>query len=535
MEYNYHRLQQLARLESEAGWDLAVIGGGASGLGVALDAVSRGYKVVLLEDCDFTKGTSSRSTKLIHGGVRYLAQGNFLLVIEALKERGLLAVNAPHLFRNQTFIIPIYSWWEGYYYLAGMKIYDLLAGRLGLGPSRKIGRQQVMQRLPLLRREGLSGGVTYHDGQFDDSRLGINLMQTIIDRGGVAVNYCRVEDFIKNTEGKITGVKARDRISGKDLTIHARVVVNAGGVFTDEILRLDRPGAASTIQPSQGIHLVLDRSFLGGDDAVMIPKTDDGRVLFLVPWQGKVIAGTTDTPVNTHSLEPRALDEEIDFILQTAKKYLQKAPTRADVRSVFAGLRPLAAPKEGGGKTKEISRSHKVVVSGSNLISLVGGKWTTFRKMGEDTLDKIIALQLLPGRPSTSANIKIHGAGTTVQMNMPENANPFYFYGTDLPLLDELVKADERFGAVLDARLPFIKAQVVLAVRREMAMTVEDVLARRFRALFLDAEAACRMAPETARLMAAELGLDEQWQARQVSEFLELAEGYGGEGERGRV
>jgi glycerol-3-phosphate dehydrogenase len=522
----YLRTRQIAQIATTDTWDLLVIGGGASGLGVALDAVSRGFKVLLLERKDFTQGTSSRSTKLIHGGVRYMAQGNFFLVMEALKERGILAKNASHLFKNQTFIIPSFSWWEGFYYLTGMKLYDLLAGKLKLGNSKRISSDQVRQRLPSLKPAGLYGGVTYQDGQFDDSRLGINLIQTIIDYGGSAVNYFPVTDFLKDADGKIAGVVAQDSLSGFSYEIKSKVVVNATGVFADEILQMDRPGSASTIRPSQGIHLVLDRSFLDTDDAVLIPKTDDGRVLFLVPWHGKVIAGTTDTPVTDYSFEPVALEEEIEFILQTVQKYLVRPPSRADVLSVFAGLRPLAAQKEGSDKTKEISRSHKIQVSDSGLFSLLGGKWTTFRKMGEDTVNAVIASHRLPPRPSTSEKIAVHGSVQPHKRPLKIDYNPLYFYGADLPYLYELTTENVSRLDLLDDTLPFIKAQVIMAVRREMALTVEDVLARRFRALFLDAEAACRMAPEVARLMAEELGEDEDWQARQVREFQELAKGY---------
>jgi Glycerol-3-phosphate dehydrogenase len=400
-------LNQLA--DSSKTWDIAVIGGGSSGLGVALDAISRGLSVILLEKADFAKGTSSRSTKLVHGGVRYLAQGDVGLVLEALKERGKLLQNAPHLTQNQPFIIPIYSWFDRAQYSVGLKIYDWMAGKLRLGKSRFISRSETIRRLPAVKQDGLKGGVVYHDGQFDDARLALAIAQTADDAGACLLNYVSVRGLLKDEDGKITGLKVRDELNQEKYTLKAKMVVNATGVFADKILQMDNPDAAKMIQPSQGIHLVMDLEFLGGKDALMIPKTNDGRVLFAVPWHGKLVVGTTDTLREKAKLEPEALQKEIDFVLETAAGYLTKAPTRADVKAVFAGLRPLARPKEEGAKTKEISRSHKVIVSESNLVTLTGGKWTTFRKMGEDTVDHYqeITKELLA--PSESFEMKLHG------------------------------------------------------------------------------------------------------------------------------
>ncbi len=375
--------------DPEKVWDLIVAGGGATGLGVALDAASRGYKTLLLEQSDFAKGTSSRSTKLVHGGVRYLAQGNIGLVIEALRERGILLQNAPHLVRNESFIIPNYSWSSSIFYSVGLSVYDLLAGRRSFGRSRLISRSELIRRIPNIQQKGLKSGVLYHDGQFDDARLAVSLALTALEQGATLLNYVRITGLTKEGN-RISGVLARDLETGRMYTLKAKVVINATGVFVDELLGMDAPGSRPLVRPSQGIHLVFDKSFLGPQDALMIPKTKDGRVLFAIPWHDRMLVGTTDTPLDAHQLEPRALEEEIRFILEAAAGYLTRTPTRKDVRSVFAGLRPLAAPQNEKEKTKEISRSHKLIVSDSGLVTITGGKWTTYRQMAEDTVNQAI-------------------------------------------------------------------------------------------------------------------------------------------------
>lgn len=512
-------IQQIESGSSED-WDLIVIGGGATGLGVALDGVSRGYKPIVLEQADFAKGTSSRSTKLVHGGVRYLAQGNIDLVREALRERGLMQKNAPHLVQNEVFVIPNYSWWDKFFYSVGLKVYDLLSGKLSLGKSKGISKSETTERIPTIKQDGLKGGVIYHDGQFDDSRLSINTAQTIVEKGGSVLNYCEVKGLVKK-DGKVAGVKAVDTETGKSYTIHGKAVVNATGVFVDEILTMDKPEHKKIVKPSQGVHLVFEKRFLPGKDAIMIPKTDDGRVLFAVPWHNKVVVGTTDTPLDEHSLEPTALEEEIEFILHTANKYMTESPTREDVKSVFAGLRPLAAPQEGSTKTKEISRSHKVMISDSGLVTITGGKWTTYRKMGEDTVDKAIGAGMLPDRKSESENLKIHGATEQVDFE-----NPYYFYGTDEKEIQSMIEEEPDLGEKIHSDYPYRKAEVIWAARNEMARKVEDFLARRIRILFMDARAAIDMAPEVAEMMARELGKDKDWIENQISEFVELANRY---------
>ncbi|MFC6221856.1 FAD-dependent oxidoreductase [Hymenobacter artigasi] len=520
----YRRETLLQQLTATPTWDLIVIGGGATGLGVALDGLSRGYKTLLLEQVDFAKGTSSRSTKLVHGGVRYLAQGDIGLVREALYERGLLLQNAPHLCHNQAFIIPNYTWWGGPFYTIGLKLYDLLAGRLSLGKSTHLNRAETLRQLPTLHPAGLRGGVLYHDGQFDDARLAVNLAQTCIDHGGTALNYCPVRGLLKDAAGRVTGVRATDLETGLEYELKAKTVVNATGIFVDEIRQLDEPRARPLVQPSQGVHLVLDQAFLPGAAALMIPHTDDGRVLFAVPWLGRIVLGTTDTPVPTATLEPRAQEAEIDFLLRTAAQYLTRAPTRADVRSIFVGLRPLAASTAGSTKTKEISRSHKIVASASGLVTITGGKWTTYRRMGQDTIDRAIKLRQLPAAASRTAHLAIHGAASSTE-NTPGPAH-LAAYGSDQPALLQLIADNLALGAKLDSAFEFLLAEVVWAARHELARTVEDVLARRVRLLFLDAAAALRAAPTVAALLAQELGHDAAWQAGQVATFGELARGY---------
>ncbi len=518
-----NRNEMMQTLNSPTGrnWDVVVIGGGASGLGTALDAAARGYKTLLVEQSDFAKGTSSRSTKLVHGGVRYLAQGDISLVLEALQERGLLRQNAPHLVRNQSFVIPNYTWWTGPFYTVGMKVYDMMAGKLGLGPSEHITKEETLKAIPNISDKELTGGVIYYDGQFDDARLAINLAQTFVENSGIAINYMKAVGLIKNAQQMISGVKLKDMESGEIYEVAAKVVVNATGVFADDILQMDNPEQAKTIKPSQGIHIVLDKSFLQGDSAIMIPKTSDGRVLFAVPWHGKVVVGTTDIPIDSPSLEPRALDEEIEFILSTASEYLKKVPKRSDVLSIFAGLRPLAAPQGDEQNTKEISRSHKIIVALSGLVTITGGKWTTYRKMAEDTIDKAALIGGLPERACETKNMPIHG-----YVKNTDWTDHQYIYGVDKLHLARLVQENPEFGKKLHTRLPFTKVEVIWAVRQEMARTIDDVLARRVRALYLDARAAVEIAPEVAEIIANELNFNNLWKENQIREFTELAKGY---------
>lgn len=501
-------------------WDVIVIGGGATGLGTALEAAARGYRTLLLEQHDFAKATSSRSTKLVHGGVRYLQQGNVSLVMEALKERGRLLENAPHVARNLRFVIPVYDWWEGPFYGVGMKLYDLLAGKLGLGPSKVLSREETLKLLPNIEAKGLRNGVIYYDGQFDDARLAVSLAATVADLGGVPLNHVQVTGLTKRG-GLVGGVRARDAETGAELEIEGRVVVNATGIFSDAVRRLDDPAEEPLIAPSQGVHLVLDGSFLSGESAVMVPKTADGRVLFAVPWHGRTIVGTTDTAISDTPLEPRAREEEIRFLLEHAALYLDRDPAREDVLSVYCGVRPLVrSPGDKG--TAALARDHVLMIARSNLVTITGGKWTTYRKMAEDTVDAAALVAGLDERPSPTARLRLHG-----WLERPaETEGLLSLYGAEAPLVRGVMVERPGWDAPLHPRLPYFKGEVAWAVRREMARTVEDVLARRTRALLLDARASVEAAPEVAAIMAEELGRDDGWVATQLAAYRELARGY---------
>ncbi|WP_200975726.1 glycerol-3-phosphate dehydrogenase/oxidase [Echinicola sp. 20G] len=516
-----NRPRNLKQLKNdEKIWDIAIIGGGSSGLGVALDALSRGLSVVLFERSDFAKGTSSRSTKLVHGGVRYLAQGDILLVWEALRERGRILRNAPHLAHVQPFVIPIYSYLGKLRYTLGLKVYDWMSGWLSLGDSYFISKEETIERLPQIKQEGLLGGVVYHDGEFDDARLALAIAQTCDDLGGLMLNYTPVTALMKDENQKVAGLKVRDALGKKNYQVKAKMVVNATGVFADKILRMDQPEVAKMIQPSQGVHLVLSNEFLGGADALMIPKTSDGRVLFAVPWKGKLVMGTTDTLREKAKQEPEALSREVSFILNTAGLYLTKKPSRKDILAVYAGLRPLAAPKEGKVKTKEISRNHKIIVADSGLVTLTGGKWTTFRKMGEDTVNYFHRITGEELRVSKSWEVKIHGYGEVILEGHWKK------YGNEAVKILQMIKDNPAYAKLLHADYPYTAGEVVWAVREEMAMKVEDVLSRRIRMLILDTKTALEMAPLVAKLMAEELKEDDVWINKELVDFENIAKKY---------
>jgi glycerol-3-phosphate dehydrogenase len=513
-----NRARNLDRLSDP--FDVAIIGGGATGLGAAVEAAARGYRTVLLEARDFAQGTSSRSTKLVHGGVRYLAQGNVGLVREALLERGRLRRNAPHLVGDLEFVVPAYAWWSGPYYGVGLKLYDVLAGRHRLGTSQLLSRAQVLERIPTLEPDQLKGGVRYFDGQFDDARLAVTLALTADDLGAVLVNHAAVVALTKSG-GKVRGVRVRDEESGREHEVQAGVVINATGVFADQVRRMDEPGAAPLVTPSQGVHLVLPDAFLPGPHALMIPRTDDGRVLFVVPWHRRALVGTTDTPVAEASVEPKPLEEEIAFLLDHAARYLSRDPRREDVLSVYVGLRPLVRA-EGATRTASLSRDHTIFESESGLVTIVGGKWTTYRRMGEDVLDHAARVGGLPERPSATAGLKLHGAPLEEHLEHSTVGTPsgmLAAYGTDADRVRDLAEQDPELAVPMHPRLPYLMCEVAWAVREEMARSVEDVLSRRTRALVLDARAALECAPAVARVIARELGRDEAWVKDEVSEF----------------
>ncbi len=499
-------------------WDFIVIGGGATGVGIALEAVSRGYRVLLLEQQDFSSGTSSRSTKLIHGGVRYLQQGNVSLVLEALKERGKLRRNAPHLVHDLPFIVPTYDWWEGPFYGIGLKVYDMLAGKEGFGPSKILSKKETLDQIPTVETEGLRGGVIYHDGQFDDARLVINLAQTAAGQGAALINYMKVTKLLKNN-GLISGVVACDLENDREYELKSRSVINATGVFSDRVRRLDDPATPPFIKPSQGIHIVLEKSFLPGETAIMVPHTDDGRVLFAIPWHDRVIVGTTDTPVEKVSMAPVPLPEEIEFLLTHAARYLSKDPDPDDVLSVFAGLRPLVSNTEHL-DTATISREHTISISRAGLVTIAGGKWTTYRKMAEETVDQAIEIAQLENYPSVSENLQIHG-----YHNHSHKFGNLAVYGSDALEIEKMVKKKPALGVKLSDGIT-LPAEVLWAVENEMARTVEDFLARRRRTLFLDARASIDMAPVVAKLMDSILKKGRKWQKIQVELFRKTATDY---------
>jgi len=504
--------------ERNKSWDIIIIGGGATGAGIAVDAASRGYKTLLLEQNDFGKGTSSRSTKLIHGGVRYLQQGNFSLVLEALKERGLLHANARHLVSNLSFVVPNYDWWEGTFYGVGLKLYDMMAGKYGFGDSRKLSEEETLALIPTLETDGLRGGVIYYDGQFDDARLLINLIQTAAEYGAAVINYFQVQDLLKSDD-LINGVVTTDLENSKTFKIKAKVVINATGAFSDSIRKLENSNANNIIAPSRGTHIILDRSFLPGNGAIMVPHTSDGRILFAIPWHNKVIVGTTDIAVDKADIEPKADQEEIDFLLQHVSKYLTKDPTYKDILSVFSGIRPLV--KSGNSENSSvISREHTINISRGGLLTIAGGKWTTYRKMAEDTVDEAIILGQLEPKKSVTENLRIHG-WTEEEIDF----NYFGMYGSDAEFVKTLCNQYNMYK-LLHPSLPIHEGEVIWAVRNEMARTVEDFLSRRTRALLLDAKASLETAPKVAKIMAKELNRNHLWIKEQIKSYTELTQNY---------
>jgi glycerol-3-phosphate dehydrogenase len=514
------RGENLERLYDRSPWDVVVIGGGATGLGSAVDAADRGYRTLLLEASDFAHGTSSRSTKLIHGGVRYLAQGDIVLVREALHERGILLRNAPHLVHPLDFVVPAYHWRDLAYYGIGLKLYDALAGSLRLGRSRWVGPASVVARIPTIRGKGLHGGIVYTDGQFDDARFAITLARTLADLGGTALNYVAVMEFIKRG-GRIVGLVASDVETGDEIRVEARAVINAAGVYVDALRRLDDAGAQAIVVPSQGAHLVLDQSFLPGRTALLVPRTDDGRVLFAIPWHNRVLVGTTDTPVTELAIEPRPLHEEVAYLAEHVGRYLERRPRPDDVLSSFAGLRPLLRGRIDA-PTAKLSREHAVIVSASGLVTITGGKWTTYRRMGIDAVDQAIRVGGLTSRPSQTSLRKLHGYLERTDGDLG-SLSP---YGSDASHVAALCQERREWNEPLHASLPYRAGEAIWASRHEAARTVCDVLARRTRALFLDARASTEAAPRVAALLAGELNRDPAWQQEQIAEFRKLAVEY---------
>jgi len=510
----------LREIGEDREWDFIVVGGGATGLGTAVEAASRGYRTLLLEAQDFAKATSSRSTKLVHGGVRYLQQGNLKLVLEALRERGRMLRNAPHLAHRRAFVIPAYALWELPFYGVGLTLYDLLAGREGIGRSRILSAESTLSALPTVRRSGLKGGILYYDGQFDDARYAIALLRTFVDLGGVALNYARVTGLLKRN-GAVSGVAVKDHETEAGFECRAKVVINATGIFSDSLRSMDEPHAKPVITVSQGSHLVLPREFLPGDSAMMIPRTSDKRVLFAIPWHDAVVVGTTDDPVPDARYEPRAMPQERSFLMGHIARFLGRLPRGDEVRSIWSGQRPLVR-REDTKNTAAISRDHTILISDSKLVTITGGKWTTYRKMAEDVVNRAALLRGLPAAPSRTAELRLHGWSL-----QPEANNEWErVYGADLPELRKLANDAPELRELIHPKLPFRRAEVIWAARYEMAWTVEDVLARRTRALFLDARASMESAPVVAALMRQELERDANWEHGQIAGFREVAEQY---------
>lgn len=503
-------------VQMEGSFDVLVIGGGATGLGIAVDAATRGYRTALVEAGDFAQATSSRATKLVHGGVRYLASGQVHLVYEALHERAVMLRNAPHLVKAQAFVTPAYHWWELPYYGAGLKLYDVISGRSSMGRTRLLGRREMQARIPGIAAKNLKGGILYHDGQFDDARLALALARTAEDHGAVVLNYARAQRLTKH-DGKLTGAVVGDLESGRDIPVRARAVINATGIFVDEVRRQDDPARPRLLSVSRGTHIVVRPEVLGGGDAIMVPKTEDGRIIFAIPWLGKVVIGTTDLAAPTVEMEPGHAASEIAFLLETINPYLRVKITEADILSVFSGLRPLVT---GDSKTtSKLSREHHIDASPSGLVTVAGGKWTTYRRMAEDTLDFAIKQGLLPAKACHTREVRLHGAPAVGTVPEGELAR----FGTDAEAVRALAASDPALAERLDPALPFLFAEIIYAVRAEMARTVEDVLSRRTRALLLDAAAARRAAPTVARVMARELGAPEGWAEVQAAAFDQVA------------
>lgn len=500
-------------------WDMVVIGGGATGVGVTLDAASRGLDVLLVEQSDFGKGTSSRSTKLVHGGVRYLRQGNITLVRDALRERTLLRNNAAHLVHDLPVLIPCSNLWQRFFYGFGLKVYDFLAAGNNFGQSHGVSADQAIGAVPALRRDGVRGGVIYHDGQFDDARLLLNMARTAHDHGACLLNYMAVTDLTKNDQGAITGASVADQETNEEFPIDSRCVVNAAGPFCDSLRKLDDTSCETMLAHSQGVHLVLPKSFFPGDTAMIVPKTPDGRVIFIIPWHGHAIVGTTDTPIGIATLEPVPQADEIRFLLEMSAMYLTKAPQIDDVLSVFTGIRPLVKGDKSA-RTASLSRDHVIRVSSSGMITITGGKWTTVRKMAEDCVDRAVKEAKLDSAECKTQSLKLHG-----YMESPPS-DPRGFYGADLTAIMQLELENENLRAPMCESLAIRKSDVIWAVRNEMARTVEDVLARRTRGLFLNRAAALKIAPAVAELMAAELGRDDLWCRKQLENFESVAAYY---------
>lgn len=511
-----HAVRRLAEEE----FDVLITGGGATGTGCALDAQVRGFKTALIEQEDFAAGASSRSTKLIHGGVRYLEKAardidfsQVKFVREALLERAVMIRNAPYLAGHLPLVIPVYSSFDKLYYAVGLNIYDLLAGRHNLAPSRRLDRTETLALLPSLRNDArLKGGILYWDGQFDDARYAVMLARTAADNGAAVANHVRLLDFEKNA-GVLVAALVRDELTGREFRIRAKAFINATGAFADHVRSLARPQARPRLKPTKGIHIVLPREVIPGATALLIPKTDDGRVIFAIPWHEAVLVGTTDSESDTVANAPPVLDEEIMYLLDHLNRYLARPLAPQDVRASFAGLRPLL---DAGGveDTKFLSRGHDVEIDGSGLISVLGGKWTTYRLMAKDAID-VLALRLGAGSPEcTTEEVPLYGAvagetGEAVRQlrsrtgwNDDVCRHLYTSYGAAADGIVNIAHERPSLAVPLVQGYPYLAAEVVYVAREEMACTPDDVLSRRLRLATVSSEAARQALPVVEALLA---------------------------------
>lgn len=519
-----NRASQLEQLRQDQLFDLLVVGGGATGCGIALDAASRGLRVALVEQNDFAEGTSSRSTKLVHGGVRYLELAvknldrvQYNLVRDGLRERGLLLHNAPHLAHRLPLVTPLYSWWQIPYIFAGLKLYDLLAGKAGIGHSRLLGRKQALARFPMLKAKGLKAGVLYYDGQFNDARTALALAMTAAEQGATVVSHLEVRGLRKEN-GQVCGAELVDRLSGDSFSIRARGVISATGPFADQLRKLDDPAAPPLLKVSSGIHIVLDQRFAPPDTGLMIPSTEDGRVLFVLPWEGHALVGTTDEAAEV-SEHPRPQAEEIAYLLRHLGKYFDLQVGEADVKTVWSGLRPLVFAADAG-NTARLARDHFLQTSPSGLLTITGGKWTTYREMAEDAVDLAIRqFALAPQHGCQTATIPLVGAAGFDPAGDRSLAERFTLpaatarhlhraYGDRAAAVAELAGAGG--NRLLVAGHPYLEAEVTYAARHEAAGRAIDVLARRLPLALLDRQAALDALPRVIDLLAPELGWDAQ-------------------------
>lgn len=519
------REQHLKQLKVGNVFDLIVIGGGATGCGVALDAASRGLKVALVEKNDFAEGTSSRSTKLVHGGVRYLEMAvkkldlvQYNLVRDGLRERYVLLKNAPHLSNRLSLVTPLYRWIDVPYVFSGLKLYDILAGKRNIGHSRLLSRKEVLRRFPTVKAEGLKAGVLYYDGQFHDVRMALSLALTAEKHGAAIVNHVAVTGLCKEN-GKISGAVLTDSLTGESWQLGAKGVINAAGPFADQIRLLDNPAADKIISASTGIHIVLDKRFAPPDTGLMIPETEDGRVLFVLPWENHALVGTTDEPaaITEH---PQPLEAEIDYLLRHVARYFNLQVEKSDIKAVWSGLRPLVSDPKAT-DTAKLARDHVLEESTSGLLTIAGGKWTTYRKMALDTVDQALKLfNLSAPRPTCQTeHLPVLGSAEYDEKGDLVLSEEFGFsadvashlhqtYGDQAEQVAKL--AESGYGARLVENHPVLEAEVLYSVRYEMAERVIDVLARRLTLALLDTDAARQAIPRVIEVMTKELGWDQQ-------------------------